>query len=81
MAVPLIIYCQMQSCKNPGSVVALLQGNFEKVMNLRKFLRKKCAVVSRLEKYPPGFLPFIPIVCKVREKKNPFLSGIEELFR
>ena len=29
-----------QSCKNLGSVVALLQGNFLKIINLRQFLRK-----------------------------------------
>ena len=29
-----------QSCKKLGSVVALLQGNFEKVMTLRQILRK-----------------------------------------
>ena len=40
-----------QSCKNPGSVVALLQENFEKIMNLGKFLReKKRVVLSQLEK-------------------------------
>ena len=30
-----------QSCKNLGSVVALLQGNFKKIMNLRQFWREK----------------------------------------
>ena len=30
-----------QSCKNLGSVVALLQGNFEKIISLRQFLREK----------------------------------------
>ena len=34
-----------QSCKNPGSEVALLQGNLEKITNFRKFL-KKCAFVG-----------------------------------
>ena len=30
-----------QSFKKPGSRLALLQGNFEKIMNLRKSLRKR----------------------------------------
>ena len=31
---------KLQSCKNLGSVVALLQGNFEKVLTLRQIMRE-----------------------------------------
>ena len=31
----------MQSCRNPGSVVALLQGNLETVMNFKEIVGKK----------------------------------------
>ena len=45
------IMCVYQSCKNPGSVVALLQGNFEKIMNLRQILREKTRSFNAITKY------------------------------
>ena len=55
-----------RGCKKPGKVVALLQGNFLKIINSRKFLRKKSAVLLRLKKYPLFFffLNFMPIICQ-----------------
>ena len=50
-------WCGHQSCKNLGSVVALLQGNFEKFINLRQFLRKNHAVLSRFQIFSFSFLP------------------------
>ena len=40
---------KVQSCKNLGSVVAMLQGNFETIINLRQFFRKKRTVLSQLQ--------------------------------
>ena len=50
-----------QSYKKPGSVVALQQEKFEKIMNLRKFLRKKRAFVTIRKNV---CLAYITIVCK-----------------
>jgi hypothetical protein len=43
----LIVVVEDKSCKNLGSVVALLLGNFEKFINLRQFLRGKNAQFCR----------------------------------
>ena len=46
-----------QSCKNPGSVVALLQGNFEKSHDFKANFEEKRAVLMRLQKLDDNFLP------------------------
>ena len=59
------------SCINPGSVVALLQGNFEKkIMIIRKFLRNNTWFCRYKKKCLPGFLPFY----------NNYMSSLDELF-
>ena len=50
-----------QSCKNLGSVVALLQGNFEKSYDFKANFEDKRAVLMRLQKLDDIFLPFISI--------------------
>ena len=40
----------MQSCKNLGSVVAMLQGNFEESHDFKANLEEKRAVVMQLQK-------------------------------
>ena len=46
-----------QSCKNLGSVVALLQGNFEKSNDFKANFEEKCAVLMQLQKLDDNFLP------------------------
>ena len=47
----------MQSCKNLGSVVALLQGNFEKSHDFKANFEEKRAVLMQLQKLDDNFLP------------------------
>ena len=58
-----------QSCKNLGSVVALLQDNFEKSQDFKANFEGKRAVLMRLQKFDDNFLPLNSItnLCK----KNP----------
>ena len=49
------LHCQ--SCKNLGSVVALLQGNFEKSHDFKANFEEKRAVLMRLQKLDDNFLP------------------------
>ena len=48
---------QHQSCKNLGSVVALLQGNFEKSHDFKANFEEKRTVLMRLQKLDDNFLP------------------------
>ena len=45
-----------QSCKNLGSVVALLQGNFEKSHDFKAYFEEKRAVLMQLQKLDDHFL-------------------------
>ena len=47
----------MQSCKNLGSVVALLQGNFGKSHDFKANFESKHAVLMPLQKVDDNFLP------------------------
>ena len=46
----------MQSCKNLGSVVAILQGNFEKSHDFKANFEGKRIVLMRLQKLDENFL-------------------------
>ena len=46
----------LQSCKNLGSVVALLQGNFEKSHDFKANFEGKPAVLMQLQKLENNFL-------------------------
>ena len=48
--------CPLQSCKNLGSAVALLQGNFEKSHDFKANCEEKGAVLMQLQKLYNNFL-------------------------
>ena len=58
-----------QSCKYLGSVVALLQGNFEKSYDFKANFEEKRAVLMRLQFFLDNFLPFNSITKLM--SKNP----------
>ena len=55
--VRLNLWSRGQSCKNLGSVVALLQGNFENSHDFKVNVEEKRAVLMRLKKLDDNFLP------------------------
>ena len=60
---------QFQSCKNLGSGVALLQGNFEKSHDFKANFEEKRAVLMPLQKLDDNFLP-LSLMTKL-VSKNP----------
>ena len=61
-----------QSCKNFGSVVALLQGNFVKSHDFKENFEEKRAVLMQLQKLDGNFLPLNPITKLMSKNHETF---------
>ena len=74
----MVVVVVVQSCKKLGSVVALLQGNFEKSHDFKANFEEKWAVLMRLQKLDDRFLP-LNSITKLMSKNRKTIDHIHTM--